>query len=65
MTYSYIEENVPKLIVRFIFRKFRGLIATQKRVIDGDSIRCPYVNDENSLTTRPIQLHKKCEEEQR
>jgi hypothetical protein len=36
MTYSYIEENVPKLIVRYIFRNIPRFVATQKKVIHGD-----------------------------
>jgi hypothetical protein len=64
MTYS-LEGNVPKLIVRYIFRNSpRFNCDTKKGVIHRDSIHCTSMSDANSLTTRPIMLHVICEEEQ-
>ncbi len=65
MTCSYIEGNVPKLIVHDIFRnipRFYGDIKT--RYLSGldplsFSVGCDY-----TLTNRPTMLHNSCEGEQ-
>jgi hypothetical protein len=65
MTYSYIEGNVPKLIVRFIFRNFSRFNCDPKKGVNyRDLIHCTPVLDANSLTTRPIMLNGHSEEEQ-
>jgi hypothetical protein len=65
MTYSYIEENVSKLIVRYIFRNIpRFNCDTKKGVTHGDSIHCPHIFVASTLTTRPIILLDSCQAEQ-
>jgi hypothetical protein len=59
MTCSYIEGNVPELIVLDIFRNILRFTCNIKRFIDGDLILWLPVCDANTLPTRPtIEYHK-------
>jgi hypothetical protein len=61
MTCSYMEGNVPKLIIRDIFR---GYIATLRKGASRDLIYGPLVLDVSTLSTRPTRLYNIWEIEQ-
>jgi hypothetical protein len=59
MTCSYRERNVPKVIVRKIFRNIPRFYCNIKEdFILGDLIYCPPVRGEKTLTNRPTKLHE-------
>ncbi len=58
MTYSYMEGNVPKLIVRDIFRNIpRFYRDIEKKTTPRDLIQGPPVSDASTLSTRPTMLY--------
>ncbi len=60
MTCSYIEGNVPKLIVRDIFRNIPRFNCNEKKlhIIHGESIHCHTAPDATTLTNRLPMLKK-------
>jgi hypothetical protein len=58
VTCSYIERNVPKLIVPDIFRNISEVLLRFKKqcIFPRDLIYCPQMQNENPLTTRLTML---------
>ncbi len=64
MTCSYMEGNVPKLIVRYIFQNIPRFFCVRKKGSFRDLIRGPLVQDASTLFTRQTKQYIKLKMEQ-